>query len=739
MNSNLVAASAISMAVTLFAIFSLRPRARKLGLLDRPDERKRHNGAIPIIGGLCFFAGTLVGLSYLGYVDRFVGSVMVSAVLIVVVGALDDLHNLDVRARLGVEACAAALVIASTGIYVDSLGILPLLGEVRLGAWLGVPFTVLAIVGLINAFNMLDGIDGLAAAAAMASIAAILLLDHGGGAKPGSLWMMQVLFAALVPYLFVNLGWPDGRKIFMGDAGSMVLGFFLACGLVHLSHRGVQRLAPVDVLWCVALPVIDTLAVAWRRIRLGRSPFQADRSHLHHVLLDAGFRDRTVLAIVIGACALLAALGYALRGLPNWFGFLVFAAVVAAHALLTPRLAALRRGDPVAGADDDAPTEAAPAVESPVKALCVLSAPGDAMHIAPIASELNKDARFDATVCVAHADGDDATQVLRLFEVAPTLAAAAAVGDGKTGDGSRAAPESIEQLVGTVRPDVVLISGNGPATLPTILAARRHDVPIVCMDGAGESTASRPADDAAIRLTRTLATLHRAANESDGRPLLSEGVPSARLAVAGDPSGETLREALSRIAADSGLQRQLSSQHPFASGKLPLVLVLARAKGVLPWPLLASALQRVATARPRLGFACPSSLFDSLLHERQAMPPNLHLFDAPDFLASVFLLERASAVVAVDDVAAEAAALGKPVLVLDGDGEGWAAQLLAFADRWQSSPTNVPTDHEDGSRMRAVEALPSLRSAAPHPNKPARNAGSTANASGAQIAMDRLS
>ena len=735
MNSKLVAASAIAMAVTLFAIFSLRPRARKLGLVDRPDERKRHNGAIPIVGGLCFFAGTLVGLSYLGYVDRFVGSVMVSAVVIVVAGALDDRHNLDARARLGVEACAAALVIAATGIYVDFLGTIPGLGEVSLGPWIGVPFTIFAVVGLINAFNMLDGIDGLAAAASMASIAAIMLLDQHDGAKPGSLWMMQVLFAALIPYLFVNLGWPDGRKIFMGDAGSMLLGFFLACGLVHLSHRGVQRLAPVDVLWCVALPVIDTIAVAWRRMRAGHSPFQADRSHLHHVLLDAGLGDRMVLAIVVGACGLLAALGYALRDAPDWIGFVAFLMVLAAHVLLTPRLAGWRRGVAAAGTDEAASTDAPPqAAETPVKALCVLSASGDAIRIAPIAAELSKDLRFDATVCVAHADSDDATQVLRLFDVEPDLTLSDA------GDAGIDALETIDRLVGSVHPDIVLISGNGPATLPTILAARCHDVPVVCVDAAArESAAAHPADDAASRITRTLASLHLAANESDGRQLLSEGIPAERLVVAGNPSIETLRAALARIDGESELQQRLSAQHPFASGKFPLVLVLARAKGALPWPLLASALQQAATARPRIGFACPSSLFDSLLHERQAMPPNLHLFESPDFLASVFLLERASAVVALDDIAAEAAALGKPVLALDGDGETWPAQLLDFVDRWPASTPPLSTDHEDGSRQRAVEALASLRSAVRHPRQPSRNAGSAANAAGAQVAMDRMS
>ena len=98
--AKLVAASAIALAVTLFAIFSLRPLARRLGLVDKPGGRKAHRGHVPLIGGLCFFFGTVVGLAYLGYVDGFVASLLVPCALIVMTGAVDDLNNLSVKSRL---------------------------------------------------------------------------------------------------------------------------------------------------------------------------------------------------------------------------------------------------------------------------------------------------------------------------------------------------------------------------------------------------------------------------------------------------------------------------------------------------------------------------------------------------------------------------------------------------------------------------------------------------------------
>ena len=114
-DAKLVAASAIALAVTLFSIFSMRPLARRLGLVDRPDTRKHHRGRVPLIGGLCFFLGTTAGLLYLGYIDRFVASLLVPCVLIVMTGAVDDLHNLSVRSRLVIQTCAVGLVIGCWG------------------------------------------------------------------------------------------------------------------------------------------------------------------------------------------------------------------------------------------------------------------------------------------------------------------------------------------------------------------------------------------------------------------------------------------------------------------------------------------------------------------------------------------------------------------------------------------------------------------------------------------------
>lgn len=281
----------VGACTSAIAIFMLRRFALLLGLMDHPDQRKQHVGDVPLVGGLAIFMGITVGAAAYGHFHWFVKVLIDTAMLLTVLGALDDRFDLTVRDRLLIQALAIFTVIATTGVYIHTLG--RIFGyDVNLG-WFGAPLTVVAIIGLMNAFNLMDGIDGLAGSLELVSIAAIVMF-----ANPPALQEMVLLLALLatasLPYLITNLGLM-GRKIFLGDAGSMLIGYLLAWSLVRISQSSQTHLSPVDVLWCVALPVFDTLAVMLRRIRQGKSPFKPDRGHIHHILMDAGLGPRTTL------------------------------------------------------------------------------------------------------------------------------------------------------------------------------------------------------------------------------------------------------------------------------------------------------------------------------------------------------------------------------------------------------------------------------------------------------------
>lgn len=549
----LVAASAIALAVTLFAIFSIRPWARRFGLVDKPDERKRHRGHIPLIGGLCFFLGTLIGLGYLGYLDRFVTSLMIGSAAIVIAGALDDAHDLSVRSRLLIEAGATLLVIGLSGFYVRDLGDFAVMGDTfGLGPF-GIPFTIVAVIGLINAFNMLDGIDGLAATMAMACIAAILLFNGAHWTVPGVLVLLQVMFAALIPYLLVNLGWPDGRKVFMGDAGSTLIGFVLAWSLIYVSHPRIARLSPVDVMWCASLPVMDTLSVMFHRMRAGRSPFRPDRRHLHHLLIGAGQRPRAVLVAILSLYGVLVLLGYSLRKAPEPISGAVFIVCLIAYVLgLTTILNRLPQRSPAtadtgamgatvtaAPASLAAPDELSQDHAPPLKALCVFADPPESAQIGPIAQQLARDERFEPTVCVTTPDPADATaQVLDEFGLIADLAIDLPTPARDGAEIAVSALDGLQRVMDEVQPDMVLVPGDTSASLFATLAAHYHHVPVVCVDSGQSAPELAAADDSARAIALALATLHLASDDDAGQLLVERGVPAERVLVTGDPAND---------------------------------------------------------------------------------------------------------------------------------------------------------------------------------------------------------
>ena len=313
------ASAALSSA---FAIAFLYRYAGILGLVDRPNERKKHVGNIPVIGGLCAFFGVLAGALIAGQSYLFTNYVLGTAAVLALVGAIDDRTELNVLPRLLVQTGAVLIVVICTGVQIHTLGHLFGL-EMELGVF-GIPLTLIAVIGLLNAFNMMDGIDGLAGALALVCVATIAV--YQGPSRWHSLTLPLLMASALLPYLAVNLGL-IGRKIFLGDAGSVMVGYLLAWTLIKSSQDSPARLSTIDVLWCVALPVLDTLAVMVRRLREGKSPFKPDRGHIHHLMLNTGLTPRATIVTLVALAIALAYLGSFTRMFTAGSNLLAFGAL----------------------------------------------------------------------------------------------------------------------------------------------------------------------------------------------------------------------------------------------------------------------------------------------------------------------------------------------------------------------------------------------------------------------------
>jgi UDP-GlcNAc:undecaprenyl-phosphate GlcNAc-1-phosphate transferase len=248
-----------------------------------------------------------------------------AASLVVLVGLLDDRFEISPVARLTAHLVAALLVLAtSTDLSITTLG--RPFGDalVEFSEMGAAAFTCVAIVGAINAFNMLDGMDGLAGTMAFNALLALTCLSSlTGDLAVGSVSI--VLCGAVAAFLVFNIPAKYNRRFrcFMGDAGSTLLGFMLACICISASQGIGPKLSPTTTLWIVAIPLYELLWTTTRRILKRRSPFQPDRAHFHHKLLDAGFgvRGAFFVLICIGVTLSLAAIAIHYFEVPDAISF----------------------------------------------------------------------------------------------------------------------------------------------------------------------------------------------------------------------------------------------------------------------------------------------------------------------------------------------------------------------------------------------------------------------------------
>jgi UDP-GlcNAc:undecaprenyl-phosphate GlcNAc-1-phosphate transferase len=301
---------------TLLTMSALRPVAVAVELVDKPGGRKTHHGEIPVVGGLAMFIGCVFGIGLLPASQFVSASLLSAAALVVLVGLLDDRFEISPIARLTAHLVAAVLVLAtSADLSITTLGRPFSAALVEFSQLGGAAFTCIAIVGAINAFNMLDGMDGLAGTMAFNALLALTCLTSlTGDATVGNISL--VLCGAVAAFLIFNIPAKFNRRFrcFMGDAGSTLLGFMLACLCISAS----QGIGPK-----LAIPLYELLWTTVRRILKGRSPFQPDRAHFHHNLLDAGFgvRGAFFVLICIGVALSLGAIAIHIYEIPDAISF----------------------------------------------------------------------------------------------------------------------------------------------------------------------------------------------------------------------------------------------------------------------------------------------------------------------------------------------------------------------------------------------------------------------------------
>lgn len=322
----------LSFAVAFLVSYLMTPPvksfAEQVGAIDVPkDGRRVHDHPIPRMGGLAIFMGFVLAVIVFVSFDTQVMGMLLGALIIAAMGAVDDIVGLNPWIKLGVQVLAALVAVRCGIIFtaISNPNFFSYDTTIPIG-FLSLPLTLIWIVGCTNAVNLVDGLDGLAVGVSAISSFTMMVVSIFV-AEPNMTFILAALCGACVGFMPYNM---NPAKIFMGDVGSQFLGFVLATvsimGLFKL-HTIITFIVPVLAMF---IPLADTAFAFCRRILRGQSPFHADKGHFHHRLLAMGLNQKQAVAVLYGVSAVLGLVGVLLTGKNT---FMRIMCVVAAFAI----------------------------------------------------------------------------------------------------------------------------------------------------------------------------------------------------------------------------------------------------------------------------------------------------------------------------------------------------------------------------------------------------------------------
>ncbi len=307
---------------SLISLILLRPFAIRFKLVDYPNERKNHIGNIPIVGGICVFLGLLI--SYLFYIefDRFSCVLLITGSLILIHGVWDDITNLKAQTKIVFQVFVSAIMIYVTDVKLHSFG--DLFGvsyPLQLGI-LSIPITIIAVIALTNAINMIDGLDGLASGIVLLAITGMICFNLTLEFSPFNSILLATA-SALLPFIIFNITPYTKFKVFLGDGGSLFLGYIISWALIY-SAENTNNFTPSFALWCVAIPLFDFFTVIIMRIVKKQPLMIARKDHIHHCLENFGFSKQLTLMLTVSSGLTILIIGSFIENNFPALSFLIF-------------------------------------------------------------------------------------------------------------------------------------------------------------------------------------------------------------------------------------------------------------------------------------------------------------------------------------------------------------------------------------------------------------------------------
>ncbi len=324
----------ISFVLTLALLVLFKKIAFKIDLLDQPGGRKAHKNAVPLIGGIAVFSSfLLLCLAFTPWMTHWMSYLALTILLYV--GIIDDAIEVNAKLKFAVHFLVATLLVMD-GIVLESMGNILGFGETSFGVFAPL-FTICCIVYLINAINMIDGLDGLSGGIGFVIAVFLFSAMMMKGLSPSL--EIRFLMGALLAFLIFNYRhpWRERASVFMGDAGTMVLGLVLAWMTIDLSQEPDMAFEPISIAWLLALPIWDAFGMLTSRLRRGKHPFEPDRSHFHHHFIEAGYKADEATPLILLYCIVLCSIGvfWTSFGLPVWALTYLWVAMWILHAQLS--------------------------------------------------------------------------------------------------------------------------------------------------------------------------------------------------------------------------------------------------------------------------------------------------------------------------------------------------------------------------------------------------------------------
>jgi len=289
----------------------IRKMAIKINLVDKPNARKVHTNSVPLVGGIAIFISSSIALSLMlpFNMDFFSNmNIYFAVTTLLIVGVIDDKFDLRASLKLAIQLVLAHFIIIQ-GIKIESLQ--GLFGVYVMSDWMQYLLTLIVITGVVNAFNLMDGIDGLAAGLAILGFVIYTII-----ALLTNQYTLALIFISYIGGLlaFLKYNLSKNQKVFMGDAGSLIMGFILVVAGISMiqtaQNSSLISIVTLEVVSVLIIPVFDALRVFRKRIKSGKSPFSADKTHLHHLILSAGAKHKSATLSIIAIMALILIIGF---------------------------------------------------------------------------------------------------------------------------------------------------------------------------------------------------------------------------------------------------------------------------------------------------------------------------------------------------------------------------------------------------------------------------------------------